>query len=137
MSALQLTGFGEPAEVVTRVSQRALAAGRDELIVALEAAPVHPSDIHLIRGFYGVRPQLPAPLGAEGVGKVVEVGPGVEPELLGHRVAILPTYDEGTWADHAQVATRNVVAVSDDGDPQQLRSQEAATQLKVTGGTAS
>jgi NADPH:quinone reductase-like Zn-dependent oxidoreductase len=120
MPALQLTGFGEPAEVVTRVSQPALVAGRDEVVVALEAATVHPSDIHLIRGFYGVRPQLPAPLGAEGVGKVVEVGPGADQALLGHRVAILPTYEQGTWADHAVVATRNVVAVSDEGDPQQL-----------------
>jgi NADPH:quinone reductase-like Zn-dependent oxidoreductase len=92
----------------------------DELIVALEAAPVHPSDIHLIRGFYGVRPQLPARLGAERVRKVMEVGPGAEQALLGHRVAILPTYDEGTGANHALVATRNVAAVSDDGDPQRL-----------------
>jgi len=120
MPALQLTGFGEPAEVVTLVSRPGLVAGRDEVIVALEAATVHPSDIHLIRGYYGVRPQLPAPLGAEGVGKVVEVGPGADQALLGHRVAILPTYEQGTWADHAVVATRNNVAVSDEGDPQQL-----------------
>jgi NADPH:quinone reductase-like Zn-dependent oxidoreductase len=120
MHALQLTGFGEPAEVVTLVSQPALVAGRDEVVVALEAAPVHPSDIRLIRGSYGVQPQLPAPLGAEGVGKVVEVGPGADQALLGRRVAILPTYEQGTWADHALVATRNVVAVSDEGDPQQL-----------------
>jgi NADPH:quinone reductase-like Zn-dependent oxidoreductase len=120
MHALQLTGFGEPAEVVTLVSQPALVAGRDEVVVAVEAAPVHPSDIRLIRGSYGVRPRLPAPLGAEGVGKVVEVGPGADRALLGHRVAILPTYEQGTWADHALVATRNIVAVSDEGDPQQL-----------------
>jgi NADPH:quinone reductase-like Zn-dependent oxidoreductase len=52
MPALQLTGFGEPAEVVTLVSQPPLVVGRDEVVVALEAATVHPSDIHLIRGFY-------------------------------------------------------------------------------------
>jgi NADPH:quinone reductase-like Zn-dependent oxidoreductase len=120
MPTLQLTGFGEPAEVVTCVSQPALVAGRDEVVVAMEAAPVHPSDIHLIRGFYGVRPKLPAPLGAEGVGRVVEVGPGVEQALLGQRVAILPTYEEGTWADHALVCTRNIVEVGDHGDRQQL-----------------
>ena len=120
MPALQLTGFGEPAEVVTLVSQPALVARRDEVVVALEAAPVHPSDIHLIRGFYGVRPHLPAPLGAEGVGKVAAVGPGADQALLGHRVAILPTYEQGTWADHVVVATRSIVAVSDDGDPRQF-----------------
>ncbi|MEA2381426.1 MAG: hypothetical protein QOH72_1397, partial [Solirubrobacteraceae bacterium] len=120
MPALQLTGFGEPAEVVMLVSQPALVAGRDEVVVALEAATVHPSDIHLIRGFYGVKPQLPGPLGAEGVGKVVEVGPGADQALLGRRVAILPTYEQGTWADHALVAARDLVPVSDEGDPQQL-----------------
>jgi NADPH:quinone reductase-like Zn-dependent oxidoreductase len=103
---------------VTLVWKPALVAGRDQVVVALEAATVHPSDIHLIRGFYGVKPQLPAPLGAEGVGKVVEVGPGADQALLGRRVAILPTHDQGTWADHALVATRNIVAVGDDGDPQ-------------------
>lgn len=120
MPALQLTGFGEPAEVVTLVSQPGLVAGSDEVVVALEVAAVHPSDIHLIRGFYGVKPQLPAPLGAEGVGKVVEVGPGADQAILGRRVAILPTYEQGTWADHALVATRDVVPVIDEGDPQQL-----------------
>jgi len=120
MPALQLTGFGEPAEVVKLVSQPALVAGRDEVVVALEAATVHPSDIHLIHGFYGVKPQLPAALGAEGVGNVVEVGPGADQALLGHRVAILPTYEQGTWADRALVAVRDIVPVSDEGDPQQL-----------------
>lgn len=120
MPALHLTGFGDPAEVVTLVCRPRLVAGRGEVVVALEAATVHPSDIHLIRGFYGVRPQLPAPLGAEGVGKVVEVGPGADRALLGRRVAILPTYEQGTWADQALVAARDVVAVSDEGDPQQL-----------------
>ena len=33
MPALQLTGFGEPAEVVTLVSQPALVAGRDALLL--------------------------------------------------------------------------------------------------------
>ena len=105
---------------MTLVSQPASVAGRDQVVVALEAATVHPSDIHLIRGVYGVKPPLPAPLGAEGVGKVVEVGPGADQALLGRRVAILPTYEQGTWADQAVVAARDVVAVSDDGDPQQL-----------------
>jgi threonine dehydrogenase-like Zn-dependent dehydrogenase len=49
----------------------------------------------MIRGFYGVRPELPAPLGGEGVGKVVEVAPGADQALLARRVAILPTYEQG------------------------------------------
>src|ERR1700736_4712356 len=120
MNALRLNGFGDPAKVVELVAVPELHAGRGELLVALEAAPVHPSDLHLIRGFYGVRPELPAPLGAEGVGRVVEVGPGADQGLAGRRVVILPTYEQGTWADHAVLAEHNVVPVSDDSDALQL-----------------
>jgi NADPH:quinone reductase-like Zn-dependent oxidoreductase len=120
VNALSLNGFGDPATVVALVAKPELHAGRDELLVALEAAPVHPSDLHLIRGFYGVHPELPAPLGAEGVGRVVEVGAGADQGLAGRRVVILPTYEQGTWADHAAVAGHNVVAVSGDADPLQL-----------------
>jgi NADPH:quinone reductase-like Zn-dependent oxidoreductase len=120
LNALRLNGFGDPAKVVALVPEPDLHAGYDELLVALEAAPVHPSDLHLIRGFYGVRPGLPAPLGAEGVGRVVEVGPGADQDLVGRRVVILPTYEQGTWADHAVVAADNVVAVGDDADALQL-----------------
>jgi NADPH:quinone reductase-like Zn-dependent oxidoreductase len=105
---------------VALIREPELHAGRDQLLVALEAAPVHPSDLHLIRGFYGVHPGLPARLGAEGVGRVVEVGPGADHGLVGRRVVILPTYEQGTWADHAVVAADNVVAVSDDADALQL-----------------
>jgi NADPH:quinone reductase-like Zn-dependent oxidoreductase len=120
VSALRLTGFGDPAKVVALVPELELHAGPHELVVALEAAPVHPSDLHLIRGFYGVHPVLPARLGAEGVGRVVEVGPGADHGLAGQRVVILPTYEQGTWADHAVVAADNVMAVTDEADALQL-----------------
>jgi len=115
-----LNGFGDPARVVALASEPEPHAGRGQVLVALEAAPVHPSDLHLIRGFYGVRPELPAALGAEGVGRVVEVGPGADEDLAGRRVVILPTYELGTWAEQAVVAGRDVVAVSDDADALQM-----------------
>jgi NADPH:quinone reductase-like Zn-dependent oxidoreductase len=37
----------------------------------MEAAPINPADFLLAAGWYGVQPALPAPLGAEGVGRVV------------------------------------------------------------------
>jgi NADPH:quinone reductase-like Zn-dependent oxidoreductase len=120
MNALRLNGFGDPEKVVALVDEPELHAGRDELLVALEAAPVHPSDLHLIRGFYGVHPELPAALGAEGVGRVVEVGPGANQDLAGRRVVILPTYEHGTWADEAVVAGHQVMVVADDADAVQL-----------------
>jgi NADPH:quinone reductase-like Zn-dependent oxidoreductase len=120
MNALRLNGFGDPAKVVELVPVPELHAGRDEVLVALEAAPVHPADLHLIRGSYGLRPELPAALGAEGVGRVIDVGPEVDKSLAGRRVVILPTYEQGTWADRVLVADHNVLAVSDDTDALQL-----------------
>jgi NADPH:quinone reductase-like Zn-dependent oxidoreductase len=126
MNAVCLNGFGDPAKVVALMPEPERHAGDRELLVALEAAPVHPSDLHLsgastvCRGFYGLRPGLPAPLGVEGVGRVVEVGPGADQDHVGRRVVILPTYEQGTWADHAAVAVDNVVVVSDDADALQL-----------------
>jgi len=120
VNALRLNGFGDPASVVALVAEPERHPGRNQVLVALEGAPVHPSDLHLIRGFYGVHPELPAPLGAEGVGRVVEVGPGADQALAGRRVVILPTYEHGTWAEQAVVADHDVLAVSDHGDPLQL-----------------
>jgi NADPH:quinone reductase-like Zn-dependent oxidoreductase len=54
VNALRLNSFGDPASVVELVAEPELHPGRDEVLVALEAAPVHPSDLHLILGFYGV-----------------------------------------------------------------------------------
>ncbi len=64
----------------------------------MEAASINPADLHLIRGLYGVRPQLPAPLGAEGVGRVIGVGSPTDNALVGRRVAVLFGHRHGTCA---------------------------------------
>ena len=40
--------------------------------------------------------------------------------LRGKRVLILPTYEQGTWADQVVVPVRNIVPMSDEADPLQL-----------------
>src|SRR5256885_1109957 len=72
MQALQLTKFGDPRDSVRLVSRGAPEPVGSELLIDAHAAPVHPSDIHLIRGFYGLQPELPIDLGADGVGTVVQ-----------------------------------------------------------------
>src|ERR1700747_339796 len=69
---------------------------------------------------YGVQPTFPSSVGAEGVGRVSKIGSQVDPALLGMRVLILPTYEQGTWADEVVVPVRNIVPVSDRADPLQL-----------------
>jgi NADPH:quinone reductase-like Zn-dependent oxidoreductase len=69
---------------------------------------------------YDIRPAFPSPVGAEGVGRVTRTGSKVDSALQGKRVLILPTYEQGTWADQVVVPVRNIVPMSDEADPLQL-----------------
>jgi NADPH:quinone reductase-like Zn-dependent oxidoreductase len=117
---LQLVAHGEPSDVIelSTVSQPAL--GQEDVLVSMEAAPLNPSDFLFVRGIYGVRPVFPSPVGAEGIGRVTETGSRVDAALQGKRVLILPTYEQGTWADQVIAPVRNIVPVSDEADPLQL-----------------
>ena len=90
----------------------------DEVLIAIEAAPINSADFLIANGWYPVRPVVPFPMGTEGVGTVVEAGSAVS-HLAGRRVVVLPTNEQGTWADRVVVAARNVLPVSDTGDPVQ------------------
>jgi NADPH:quinone reductase-like Zn-dependent oxidoreductase len=92
----------------------------DEVVVAVEAAPINGADFLFAAGWFGIYPQLPAAMGAEGVGRVVAVGSQVDPALVGRRVVILPTFHYGTWATKTVVPARNVIRVSEQADPLQL-----------------
>ncbi|WP_426503275.1 zinc-dependent alcohol dehydrogenase family protein [Dactylosporangium sp. McL0621] len=120
MSQLLVTSYGDPRESVTLEPAPQPVLGTDDILVEMEAAPVNPSDLLLVRGDYGVRPPLPSPLGGEGVGRVVDAGAGAGRPLVGRRVVILPNYEQGTWADRVATSYRNVVPVRADGDPLQL-----------------
>jgi NADPH:quinone reductase-like Zn-dependent oxidoreductase len=117
---LQLVAHGEPSDVIelSTISQPAL--GQDEVLISMEAAPLNPSDFLFIRGTYGVRPAFPSPVGAEGIGRVIKTGSKVDVALQGQRVLILPTYEQGTWADQVVAPVRNIVPVGDEADPLQL-----------------
>src|SRR5260370_36876493 len=95
MKTLQLSSFGEPTDVVELSEIAPRDPGPAQLAVSMEAAPINPSDLNLIRGIYGVRPELPSGLGAEGVGRVIAVGDGVDPSRVGTRVLVVPTLAQG------------------------------------------
>jgi NADPH:quinone reductase-like Zn-dependent oxidoreductase len=120
MQALQLTKFGDPGDSVSLVSRKTREPDAGELLIDVHAAPIHPSDIHLIRGFYGLRPELPMDLGADGVGTVVKVGSAADHGLVGRRVILIPTYEHGTWAEKTVAAERSAVVVDDQADLMQL-----------------
>jgi NADPH:quinone reductase-like Zn-dependent oxidoreductase len=120
MRQLQLMAHGEPSDVITLNTVAEPVLGQEEVLVSMEAAPLNPSDFLLVRGMYGVRPALPSPVGAEGVGRVIKTGSKVDGSLPGKRVMIVPSYEQGTWAEQVVVPLRNIVPLSGDADPLQL-----------------
>jgi len=71
---------------VEEVPARPLEPG--QIRVQVEASGLCHTDIHAANGDWPVKPEPPFVPGHEGVGKVVEVGPGVADVALGDRVAM-------------------------------------------------
>ena len=120
MSQIILTGIGDVDDNVRLEKNPDLTVEAGDLLVAIEAAPVNPADFLLANGWYGVQPEIPSALGSEGVGRVLEAGSAADRGLVGKRVVILPTYEQGTWSDQVVVPARNVVVVPEDADALQL-----------------
>jgi NADPH:quinone reductase-like Zn-dependent oxidoreductase len=120
MKVLRMREFGKPTVVPELVESEAPEPAAGQVVVALEAAPINPSDLLLIRGWYGHRPELPATLGTEGVGRIVSVGAGVDHARVGERVMILPTLQHGTWQEQVAVAGPAAIPVDPAADPLQL-----------------
>jgi NADPH:quinone reductase-like Zn-dependent oxidoreductase len=120
MRQLQLVAYGEPSDVIELNTVADPVLGQEDVLISMEAAPLNPSDFLLVRGIYGVRPAFPFSVGSEGVGRVTQTGSKVDVALQGKRVLILPTYEQGTWADQVVVPVRNIVPLSDEADPLQL-----------------
>jgi NADPH:quinone reductase-like Zn-dependent oxidoreductase len=70
---------------------------------------INPSDLHMVRGRYGYQPELPASPGAEGVGIVEAVGPGVQRPIVGTRVVFVHIWN--TWREHIVCPVDRLVPV--------------------------
>jgi len=120
MRRLQLVAHGEPSDVIQLNMVPEPALGQEDVLISMEAAPLNPSDFLFVRGMYGVRPAFPSSVGAEGVGRIAKIGSKVDLALQSKRVLILPTYEQGTWADQVVAPVRNLVPMSNEADPLQL-----------------
>jgi mitochondrial enoyl-[acyl-carrier protein] reductase / trans-2-enoyl-CoA reductase len=119
MKSVQFSEYGVPG-AIRLVDAEPVRPRAGEVRVAVEAAPLNPSDFMLIDGRYPFRPQLPSPAGSEGVGRVVETGDGVTSVKVGDRVLVLPSGQPGTWQEEIVIAERFVIRVGRDADPVQL-----------------
>lgn len=106
---------GRPADVL-RVQDDVPAPqpARGEVLVRMLASPINPSDLMYIAGKYGMKPQLPATPGFEGVGVVEASGGGFLGSLRkGKRVAVINDRI-GNWAEYTITKSRQVIPVPDD-----------------------
>src|SRR5215471_6103578 len=78
MKRIDISAYGAPEEVARCVEVPDVGApGAGEVVFDVLAFPINPADLSMCRGNYRLRPPLPATPGAECVGRVAAVGPGV------------------------------------------------------------
>ena len=90
MKSAQLSAIG-PAEKVVKCIDVADpgAPGKGEVLVDIVACSINPADILMIEGNYATVPETPCPVGIEGAGTVVAVGPEVTSLQVGDKVMSL------------------------------------------------
>ncbi|MFI5891391.1 zinc-dependent alcohol dehydrogenase family protein [Actinoplanes sp. NPDC051513] len=120
MSQLVISALGDPARTAALVKDPDLTLRPGDLLVAMEAAPINPVDSLYANGWYPIQPVLPAVLGSEGVGRVVEAGNDTDATLVGKRVVVINPYRQGVWGDRVVVPAANVVEVPEGADGHQL-----------------
>ncbi|SOE87922.1 NADPH2:quinone reductase [Burkholderia sp. YR290] len=124
MKAMIIERNGEPSEVVRWRDVPEPTPAPAEVRVRMLLAPVHPSDLHVIRGRFARQrqPQLPATPGSEGVGIIDAVGSDVPRTRVGERVVLLDV--PGTWREQvispADRAIPVPAAISDEDAAQAL-----------------
>ncbi|MBT2388798.1 zinc-binding dehydrogenase [Streptomyces sp. ISL-1] len=102
--------------------------GDGQVLLAMEATGVSFAEQQMRRGKYYDQPPFPFVPGYDLVGRVVDVGSGTEPHLVGRRFAALTK--TGGWASHVVVEAADLVEV-----PDSVQSADAET-LVVNGITA-
>ncbi|MFE9327474.1 medium chain dehydrogenase/reductase family protein [Nocardia sp. NPDC052278] len=99
-----------------QVTQRELPApAKGEAMIAVEASGVSFAEQQMRRAKYYDQPPFPFVPGYDLVGTVTAIGPGVDPALLGRRVAALTKI--GGWSSHIVLAAADLVPVPDGLDP--------------------
>src|SRR5260370_35194626 len=119
MRAVQLTAYGNPVEALKYVDIPAPEApGPNQVLIDVEFSPIDPSDLLLANGIYALRPALPTVIGNEAVGRVLDMGPGVQNVKLGDRV--LAPLSSLTWRERMVISADGLFTLPPNADPRQL-----------------
>ncbi|HLS29073.1 MAG TPA: zinc-dependent alcohol dehydrogenase family protein [Opitutales bacterium] len=118
-AAVRFHQFGDPSRVLQLDKIPVAKPGTGQLLLRLLASPIHPSDLGTVFGSYGELPELPAIAGREGIGEIVEKGPGTDSFEIGQRV-LFPT-GPGAWTEFRLLPSAEVLPV-----PEQAPTLQAA-----------
>ncbi|WP_298371573.1 zinc-dependent alcohol dehydrogenase family protein [uncultured Bradyrhizobium sp.] len=119
MKAVQVVAFGRAQDVVKLNEVPDVGSpGPNEVVVAVEAAPINNSDFMIIAGRYGYLPTPPATLGIEGVGRVVAAGSEVKNLKVGDRTLI--PFTVPTWTERVKFRASWQRPLPEKADVQQL-----------------
>ena len=83
MKAFVFERTGDPNDVLAVRELPKPKPRQDEILVRVRLSPVHPSDMHIMRGRFGHQPTLPASPGIECVGVVEGLGRALPVPHLG------------------------------------------------------
>jgi NADPH:quinone reductase-like Zn-dependent oxidoreductase len=119
MKSARLSRFGEPADVIELVEvPDPPPPGADEVLVDVLACPINPADLLTLEGRYGTSaPRLPLTPGGEGLGRIAQVGPGVQHVKPGDLVLLV---GPGTWRERMTSRAAAVWPLQSTADPHQL-----------------
>src|SRR5512146_983001 len=110
MDAVLFETAGDPAQVLKFGEIAAPVPAPGQVLLAVEARPVHPADLAFVRGTYRLRPRFPQIAGLSGAGRVLAAAPGV-PLIPGTRLAFRWP---GAWAEQVAVPVERTYVVPDD-----------------------
>jgi NADPH:quinone reductase-like Zn-dependent oxidoreductase len=117
MRAIQIAQFGDPGDVLRVVDlPEPPAPGVGEVKVAVELSPLNLHDLVLVSGAL-IQPPLPLVLGNEGIGRIVEVGSGVNTVEVGDLV-VLPLL-AGAWREQLVLSAEGLFRLPE-GNVEQL-----------------
>ena len=117
---------GAPHEVIEIVDDEIIPPKNGEVLIEVEAAPIHLGDLYNMQGLEGFKLPLPSVPGIEGVGRIVELGKGVKNFSIGNRVLFLSSAhvdgfienNQGTWRQNIRLSS-DILIPAPEGDPAQ------------------
>ena len=101
--AIRFNQIGGP-EVLHIEDQSEREPGLDEVLLKVEAVGLNRAESMYYHGFYMEKVNLPSGLGYEAVGRVIAVGPKVDPSLIGKRFGTIPGYSMNQYPVLAEKA---------------------------------